>query len=213
MSDESAAMHETWWWRWRETGDAAYLDRLCRSMEPWVKKSVSRYAAKDHDDNDELMEVARVAVWHAANVFDPARGRWSTIASTCIDMRVRGRAHYLVTKRERRHRARFCVDSLDEPRLGTNLPRQIASPTPTPEQTAVGLDLYERFAPLLDQRHRDVLELRMLGHNIEEIARQRGCTRANVSLIMRGIAQKYQYWQHVCQSIGPVMGTGAHDGR
>lgn len=116
----------------RARGRAA-ADALVRAHGGLVWRVLDRIGMRS---DDELIQEGRLALWDAAQRFDPARSRWSTYAMRLVWQRV-------AKARKRRELARTDADALPH------------------EATLPGRDVMEAADALagLSAEHRQVLEL------------------------------------------------------
>jgi RNA polymerase primary sigma factor len=63
-----------------KTGDMGARNKLVCGVLLMVVGMVKQYSRPDRADFDELIQEANAALLHAAEVFDPDRGRWTTCA-------------------------------------------------------------------------------------------------------------------------------------
>ncbi|MFZ0435002.1 MAG: sigma-70 family RNA polymerase sigma factor [Chthoniobacterales bacterium] len=142
---------------------------------------------------DEREQEARIALWNAANAFDPARGNFEPFASTVI----RNRLLNTLSKAARRAEVESLIldapvshESVEgESRKETTIPSPEASPLLEAERNDIRVILREGMSSLTPGQQ-EVLQSYAEGNKYAEIAREKGVSKAAVrQMVQRAVEQ------------------------
>ncbi len=170
---------------------------------------------------DEQEQEARIALWKAANAFDPSRGDFDPFASTVI------RNHLLNVLKKAQRTAHFESTSLDvrathegeeesESLKETSIPSPDPSPLTEAERNDIRAALRDGISSLTPAQQ-EVLHSYAAGNSFAEIARQNGVSKAAVRQMVQRAADQVR---PVIRSTGgfpfkalPSAGYEQHDTR
>ena len=142
---------------------------------------------------DESEQEARIALWKAANSYDPAKGEFEPFATTVI-------RNHLRTAYEKTKRRSVEVTTLDVPAVNqadadgeslkdTSILSPDASPLLEAERNDIRATLRDGIASLTPSQ-REALQLYADGNNYAEIAREKGVSKAAVrQMVQRAAVQ------------------------
>lgn len=142
---------------------------------------------------DESEQEARIALWKAANSYDPAKGEFEPFASTVI-------RNHLRNAYEKTKRRSVEVTTLDVPAANqadadgeslkdTSILSPDASPLLEAERNDIRATLYDGIAALTPSQQ-EALQLYADGNNYADIAREKGVSKAAVRQMVQRAADQ-----------------------
>ena len=142
---------------------------------------------------DERQQEARLALWDAANAFDPARGDFEPFASTVIRNRLRN-ALSQATRRAEVESLTLDIpvnqeDAKGESRKESIIPSRDASPLIEAERNDIRAVLRDGMSSLTPGQQ-EVLHSYAEGNNYAEIAREKGVSKAAVRQMVQRAAEQ-----------------------
>ena len=151
-------------------GDRAAFSVLSERYMPLLSGRAARYAGVYGSDQEDFVQEGLIALYRAAMTFDPAKAKFSTYASTCIDNALTD-----AVRRMMRASPKNMVLYLDD--IGESLLHREASASHAallPEDAYArgeqSLSRMQQIAYLLSDYEREVLRLYLKGYTYQQIS-------------------------------------------
>lgn len=139
-----------------------------------------------YTNDDDLIQVGYIALWKAADKYDPKRSRFSTYAYHCV---------FNAMVKELGHRKPGNTVSLNQPvKVGDwvgELQDTIEDIKASPDGMNLAVDLDEFFKSLT-KRQQTILGMKMYGHTGLEIARELGISKSLVTKELQAINELWE---------------------
>jgi len=163
---------------------------LVLDNEALVRFLLKSYAWRD--DYEDLLQEGRLALYQAAEKYDPAKGKFSSFAARYIRNSIQ---RILRSENRGKRRCPGATISLNEA-VGsqdgqTELLNLIPDERGDLEADAMGRLMLDEIIPSLESRELKILMMRAQGYDYRDIALAIGVSRQRVQQLLRNIGVKY----------------------
>lgn len=163
---------------------------LVLDNEALVRFLLKSYAWRD--DYEDLLQEGRLALYQAAEKYDPAKGKFSSFAARYIR---NGIQRILRSENREKRRCPGATVSLNEAVGAPDRPTELLNLIPDErgdlEAEAMSRLMLDEIIPRLESRELKILVMRTQGYGYRDIAAAIGVSRQRVQQLLRNIGVKY----------------------
>ena len=195
-------------WRRSVRGNTAARNKLLEAVLPWIVRLVKPYARRQKMFGLlELINIGNLAALESIeHRFNPARGRLTTFVAAPVQVSIirylrKYRQGITLPERSFSDKTQGYIDRIHC--VGLHIDgelREVAGNEPDPADVvqrqdviAVGMARYRGLQYVLTKRQRQIFDLFLAGHNLSDIARMFGTSRANTQLLFSNGVKRIQY--------------------